>query len=448
MNKSYFIIIFLLAGLILSCTQDKMPQLIELDQELETLVRKSAATGMLDYYILPDSDDLENIPQDLEKNPLSPQKVELGMFLFHETGFAMNALKTPGRGTYSCASCHIAEAGFRPGSFQGIGDGGKGFGINGEDRVRDPNYIESELDVQSARPLSMTNVAYVKNTFWNGQFGSKGVNIGTEAVWDLDEGTARNHLGYEAIETQNIEGVETHRLLYTEELIDQYGYRELFDASFPEFPEEERYSNLVASLALSAYIRTILTTEAPFQKWLKGDRNAMSFEEKEGAILFFSKANCSNCHYRPNLGSLEFHALGVTDMDQIPSYNTKPSDKRNKGRGGFTLKEEDNYKFKVPQLYNMSDAPFYFHGASKRNLDELLDYKIKAQTENPRVSQDLISEKFLPLDLNDEEKEYLKIFLEKSLRDPNLVRYKPEALKSGFCFPNNDLQSRIDLGCN
>ncbi|MBT8229311.1 MAG: hypothetical protein KJO50_03565, partial [Bacteroidia bacterium] len=256
------------------------------------------------------------------------------------------------------------------------------------------------------------------------------------------------HLGFEAIETQNFDGIKTHRILVTEELIDQYGYRELFDESFPELTEDQRYSNFAGSLALSAYIRTILTTEAPFQDWLKGNRNALSYEEKKGGILFFGKANCSSCHYNQNLGSLEFHALGVSDMDQIPSYNTSPQDRRNKGRGGFTLNEEDNFKFKVPQLYNMSDAPFYFHGASKRSLEELMDYKILAQSENPRVSQDLISEKFLPLEITEEEKEFLIRFLNDSLNDKNLLRYKPESIKSGFCFPNNDEQSRIDLGCN
>lgn len=446
MNKRYIVVI-LLISLMWACTKDQMPNLIELDQELEDLIKQSSATGDLDFYILPDENDLASIPQD-PKNPLTPSKVELGKFLFFETGFAMDAVKESGQGTYSCATCHVPEAGYRPGNFQGIADGGKGFGLNGENRVRDPNYTEAELDVQSARPLSMTNVAFVKNTFWNGQFGSGGANIGTEEVWDLREDTERNHLGFEAIETQNFEGIVAHRILVTEDLIDEYGYRELFDESFPELSEDLRYSNYGGALAISAYIRTILTTDAPFQDWLKGNRNALSYEEKKGGILFFGKANCSDCHYNQNLGSLEFHALGVSDMDQIPSYNTSPQDRRNKGRGGFTLKEEDNFKFKVPQLYNMSDAPFYFHGASKRSLEELMDYKILAQSENPRVSQDLISEKFVPLDITEEEKGFLIRFLNESLRDPDLLRYKPESIKSGFCFPNNDEQSRIDLGCN
>lgn len=446
MSKRFFIAIVGFV-FITSCVKDKMPELIELDQELESLIKKSSPTGNTDYYILPNESDLTSIPQD-QKNLLTEDRVELGKFLFFETGFAMGAKKESGMGTYSCASCHIPEAGMRPGSFQGIADGGMGFGLNGEDRRRHPDYIESELDVQSARPLSLVNVAFVKNTFWNGQFGGRGVNEGTEEVWDLLEETEFNHLGFEAIETQNFDGIETHRYTINEELIDAYGYRELFDSAYPELEDSLRYSNYAGSLALSAYIRTILANQAPFQNWLKGDISALTADEKRGALLFFGKANCSNCHYEENLGSLEFHALGVKDMDQIPSFNTSSSDRRNFGRGGFTLKEEDNFKFKVPGIYNAGDAPFYFHGASKRSLEDLIDYKNEAISENERVSQSRISEKFLPLGLTDTEKQQLVAFLEGALRDPDLGRYTPGSLPSGFCFPNNDAQSRIDLGCN
>lgn len=431
----------------LSCSKDKMSETIEMDQQLEKLIQKASPDGTLNFYVLPDENDLAAIPQD-ERNALTEDRVNLGKMLFYETGFAMAAVRESGMGTYSCASCHIPEAGFKPGNFQGIADGGMGFGINGEDRRRHPDYVEAELDVQSARPLTMVNVAFVKNTFWNGQFGSGGVNVGTEAVWEGDPALERNAWGFEAIETQNFEGIEVHRYDINEELIDKYGYREIFDSAYPDLDEELRYSNYGGSLAISAFIRTILANQAPFQDWLKGDRNAMSADEKAGAILFFGKANCSNCHYNENLGSLEFHALGVKDMDQLPSYNTFPSDKRNLGRGGFTLLEEDNFKFKVPGLYNIKDTPFYFHGASKRSLEEVIEYKTLAQSENPRVSNSRLSEKFLPLQLSAEEKAQLVAFLEKSLTDPALERYGVSSVLSGFCFPNNDYQSRVDLGCN
>ncbi|MEJ6808622.1 MAG: cytochrome c peroxidase [Saprospiraceae bacterium] len=430
-----------------ACTKDRMPTLVELDNQLENSIQGKSPNGLLDFYVLPNENDLHLIPQD-PKNPLTPQKVELGKLMYHDTGLGQDPMKEAGRGTYSCASCHVSEAGFRPGNFQGIADGGVNFGIGGEDRVKNTLYADDELDVQSARPLSMVNVAYVSNTFWNGQFGGGNVNEGTEDVWDLRDDTELNHLGFEGIETQNMDGLIAHRITINNELLDEYGYTFLFDQVFADVPVEERYTIATASLAFSAYIRTILANRAPFQDWLKGDREALGYEEKKGAILFFEKAQCIQCHYNQNLGSSEFHALGVTDMDQIPSYNTSPDDRRNLGRGGFTLQPEDNYRFRVPGIYNLQGANFYFHGASKTSIRDLVEYKNAAQSENSRVPQDLISSKFKPIGLTEEEKYHLIAFLENGLQDPDLKRYVPTSVLSGNCFPNADEASQLDLGCN
>jgi len=434
------------------CSKDVADSDVQRDINLKRQISQISHTGSYTKYILPDQGDWDNIPQDA-RNPLSDVKVELGKMLFFETGLAMDAKFNEGIGTYSCGSCHLPSAGMRPGAPQGVADGGVGYGVNGESRLKEGAYQESDLDVQSARPLSLINVAFVTNTFWNGQFGGGGSNVGTEGVWDLLEETELNHLGYEAIETQNFEGILTHRIQVNKELLDKYGYTELFDEAFPDIQVEQRYTQFAASLALSAYIRSIVSDQAPFQDWLKGDHDAMSIQEKEGAALFFGKARCANCHFEKNLGSGEFHALGVKDMYQRTSYNASSSDRRNLGRGGFTRNQEDNYKFRVPALYNIGDAPFYFHGASKLSLEEVLDYKVKAVSENERVDDDILSEKFLPLYengeqiLSEEDKKALLAFLRVSLRDPNLERYAPDQVLSGQCFPNNDYQSRIDLGC-
>lgn len=431
-----------------SCTEDQIDADAELDLQLEKAVASYAPSLDKDFYILPQSNKLASIPQD-PKNRLSNPKVELGKFLFFETGLALDAAKDNGMGTYSCASCHIPEAGFRPGNVQGIGDGGMGFGVNGEGRFMNTEYQESELDVQAARPLSLVNVAYVKNTFWNGQFGSTLANVGTEHLWSNSHATERNHLGYEGIETQNMEGVDAHRMVITKELMDEYGYTELFDDAFPQFKEEYRYTRFTGAMAISAYIRTILSYEAPFQKWLQGETSAMSTQEKEGALLFFGKAGCNKCHYEKNLGSSEFHALGVKDMDQNPmSVNKNPDDRRNLGRGGFVEDPEWMYKFKVPGIYNMSDTPFYFHGSSKESLREVVEYKLNAEKENDRVPQSQMSHKLEKISLTDIEIDNLVAFLEKGLRDPGLVRYKPDYVKSGLCYPNNDYISQEELDCN
>lgn len=431
-----------------SCTKDRMDVTIELDDQLRRLIASESPDGSASYYILPETGDLNSLPQE-PLNPLTPEKVELGKMMFFDPGLAQDAIHESGIGTYSCGTCHIPSAAFRPGSFQGIADGGAAFGVNGENRVMNStDYAEDELDVQSARPLSMINVGFVENTFWNGQFGAGGINEGTEDVWDTDAVTQLNHLGMSGIETQNIDGLVTHRITINKPLLEELGYIELYDEVFADVPEEDRYNTTTASFAFSAYIRSIVSDQAPFQDWLKGNNDALTESEKRGGILFFSKANCSNCHFGKNLGSLEFHALGVNDMYQQPSYDAHPEDKRNLGRGGFTLNPEDNYKFKVPGLYNVGDAQFYFHGASRTTLREVIDYKDLAEKENPNVPQEQMSEKFLPLGLTEQEKDDLLAFLDRSLRDPDMERFQPTSVPSGLCFPNNDPQSQQDLGCN
>ena len=432
-----------------ACTDDQIDPTAELDYNLERAMSTYSPTHSKDFYILPQNDNLSEIPQD-PKNPLNVSKVKLGQFLFFETGIALDAKNPEGMGTYSCATCHIPDAGFRPGFLQGIADGGMGFGYNGDGRIMNDNYNEEDLDVQSARPLSLLNVAFVKNTSWSGQFGAGGVNVGTEHVWSNSEGTKRNNLGYDGLETQNLEGLHTHRMIVNRNLMVQYGYKHLFDESFPEINETWRYSNFTAAMAISAYLRTVITNDAPFQDYLKGDLSAISNEEKEGAILFFGKANCNSCHYDKNLGSSEFHALGVNDIDQHPySFNKRPDDKRNFGRGGFTNETADLYKFKVPGIYNTSDTPFFFHGSSKESLEDVIRYKLKAEKENDRVPLSHISGKLRKIDLTDEEIDKLILFMSKSLRDPNLTaKYQPDHIRSGNCFPNNDYISQQDLDCN
>ena len=284
MMKHLFTLV-LLAALIFACTHD--PLFNPLDYQLETRLQELSPGGDINYFRLPDSDDFNSIPQGVG-NRLTPEKVALGKMLFYETGLGEDAKYQNGKDTYSCSTCHVPSAGFMPGRLQGIADGGVGFGLNGESRSMMNGYDESELDVQGARALSLLNVAYVTNTTWSGQFGANFVNEGTEYAWtDIRE---VNHMGLDGLEAQNIEGTIIHRMRLSRGLLDTLGYLPMFDAAFPEFPESERYNRVTTSLALSAYLRTLLANEAPFQRWLKGEQDAMDEQVKTGALLFFGKA--------------------------------------------------------------------------------------------------------------------------------------------------------------
>lgn len=437
---------FLLLVLFLAaCTADELGN--PLDSKMEEALILSSLSGSLDEYLLPLQGDYDAIPQD-PKNPITAEKVALGKMLFFETGTALAPMQQVGKQSYSCGSCHVPAAGFLPGSAQGIADGGVGYGIAGEERSKYLSYDDNELDAQGARPLSMNNVAFSTNTSWNGQFGAGGVNEGTESLWDNDIVTEVNHLGFSGIESQNIEGVGLHRMVYNEAVVDSLGYRDLFDEVFGSTDKEERYTKMNASLAISAYIRTIIPHKAPFQQFLQGNKTAMSDPEKRGAVLFFGKAGCVNCHKEAALSAVKFEAIGVEDLYQNGGLNTDASDRRNLGRGGFTGLEEDMFKFRIPQLYNLKNAGHYFHGSSKNSLREVVEYFNNAIPENENVPASQISIHFRPLNLSEQEINDLTLFLEESLFDTQMDRYVPESVLSGNCIPNNDLFSRIDLGCN
>ena len=381
--------LFMAISLLVLVACEKDNETDGLNKQLTETLQLTSPTSSLDYYTLPVSDDYPAIPNQDPHNPLTVEKVTLGKMLFFETGLAQIPLEDNCYETYSCSSCHVPAAGFLPGRIQGIADGAGGFGHNGSERFIRDGYEEDELDAQGTRPMNPLNSAYVTNTLWSGLFGASGVNTGTEDAWT---GLAEvNHTGYVGLEAQNIEAFTLHRMEINGHVLDDYGYRAYYDAAFPDFDESDRYSPTTSSFAISAFLRTMLTNEAPFQQWLKGEEDALTHNQIEGALLFFGKARCFNCHTGPSFSSMNFHALGTPDMYTVGGLNTGPDDPRNLGRGMFTGKEYDMYRFKVPQLYNLKDYAAYFHGSSKNSLEEVVEFKVNAKSENPHVTDDRLS---------------------------------------------------------
>ena len=446
MRKVYTLLAILL---VLTACQKERDESDILDIELNSALFNASDGVGRSFFKLPESNQLNEIPQD-PQNPLTSQKVALGKMLFHETGLGVNPKDAVSLQTYSCASCHFAGAGFQAGIRQGIGEGGIGFGVNGEGRFHNPDYTPSDMDVQSLRTPSAMNGAYQKNLLWNGQFGATGVNRSLSDLWaNVDDSSPLkvNDLGFEGLETQAIAGLGVHRMDCTPEMVEIGGYQSMFDAAFSDIPTPERYDLHQAGLAIAAYERTLLANQTPFQQWLRGNNGAMSKSEKRGAIVFFETANCVGCHTGPALNSMEFHAYGMEDLEGAQVTNYDPDDVAHKGRGGFTKRTSDEYKFKVPQLYNLTDSPFYGHGGSFHSIREVVEYKNNGQAENHSVPATQLSEEFEPLHLSSQEIEDLVLFLEHSLYDSDLKRYEPTELPTGNCFPNSDETSRGDLNC-
>lgn len=138
--------------LLWSCKKESTVNSVQ-DEELAELIDRASEGQGKAFFQLPDSDDFNNIPQD-PNNPLSKEKVALGKLLYHETGLGLNPENNISMGNFSCASCHFASAGFQAGRVQGIGEGGIGFGLNGEGRIKGSLYTEDMIDVQPIRSPS------------------------------------------------------------------------------------------------------------------------------------------------------------------------------------------------------------------------------------------------------------------------------------------------------
>jgi cytochrome c peroxidase len=426
-----------------------------LDTDLRAaLIAHSEGEG-LEYFRLPRHNEMNKIPQD-PNNPLTSAKVQLGSFLYHETALAVNNVRKEGHEMYSCASCHHAQGGFMANLPQGMAEGGSGFGVSGEGRVFMTAY-DSDPDAPDCQPIrtpTAMNGAYQELMLWNGQFGGVGDNLGTEDQWT--EGTPKesNWLGLHGLETQAHAGLKVHRMgdIELSRVSGIPRYRAMFRRAFRG--EAEPVNRLNAALAIAAYERTLLSNQAPFQRWLDGKHSAMTPAQKRGAIVFFGKGECAACHTGPALNSMTFHALGMNDLDGSfdervnldPFGGTVPEDTR-QGRGGFTGRDEDMYAFKTPQLYNLMSSPFLGHGASFSNVRAVIEYKNEAVAENAAVPPEALAAEFHPLGLTPAETDDLVAFVEEGLYDANLGRYLPKHLPSGNCFPNNDPQSQADLGC-
>lgn len=450
MRTRYVHFLSFLLILSLSCEESSEYELAktELDIRLEELLEQNSNGIGKSYFILPDSDDFNAIPQD-PLNLLNTYKVALGQLLLHETATGGIPKMSQMGETYSCASCHPVASSFYAGRRQGIGEGGIGFGFVGEGRQIDFNIPLDSVDLQPVRPPTLLNVAYQEVALWNGSLGATGENVGTEARWAA-AGALENSLGFQGLETQGLVGQATHRLKIDEEFINNNGYRWLFNKAFEEVDASERYTPLNAALAIAAFNRTLLANRAPWQSYLKGDYDAISDQEKRGAIVFAGTGQCISCHTGPALKDQGFHAFGFGHFDDSNSavvLDDVGFESVKRGRGGFTGNSSDDYKFKTPTLYNLRDAAFYGHGSTFSSIEEVVRYKNNSILQDTNASSNLASQ-MGAINLTEEQINDLVFFLENSLYDAELLRYVPESVKSGNCFPNADDQSKIDLGCN
>jgi cytochrome c peroxidase len=124
------------------------------------------------------------------------------------------------------------------------------------------------------------------------------------------------------------------------------------------FGEEPRMLNI--SMALAAYERTVISGDSRFDRYAKGDKGALTKEEKQGLVLFVGKARCARCHSGPNFTDNNFHSIGINNGDD--------------GRFLVSHAEDDRAAFKTPGLRNVAMHPPYMHDGSLSSLADVIDY--------------------------------------------------------------------------
>jgi len=140
------------------------------------------------------------------------------------------------------------------------------------------------------------------------------------------------------------------------------GYVPLFDAAYPDDKDPITMPNVVTAIA--AFEATLINPNAPFDKYLRGDANALTAEQKEGLKLFID-TGCAACHSGINVGGQMYAPFGVIERpgaDILP-----PSDK---GRFAVTKTVSDEYVFRVPPLRNIELTPPYFHSGRVWDLNQ------------------------------------------------------------------------------
>jgi cytochrome c peroxidase len=147
-------------------------------------------------------------------------------------------------------------------------------------------------------------------------------------------------------------------------------YRRTFASSYADGVTRENIQN-----ALATYERTLITPNSRFDRYLRGDGNAISDEEKAG-YLKFKQYGCIACHQGVNVGGNMFQKFGVMGDYFAQRGNPTAADM---GRYLVTGEEGDRHVFKVPSLRNVALTAPYFHDGSARTLDAAVDVMFRYQ---------------------------------------------------------------------
>lgn len=322
-------------------------------------------------------------------NLMSAEKIELGKKLFWDP-------RLSGNGTMSCVSCHFPQLGW--------GEGGAiSRGYPGTKHWRNSQTI--------------LNSAYYNKLFWEGSVTSLEAQ-GPSAA----EGAVAGNGDRSMMEM---------RLRFIPEYVAEF--KKVFGMEWPRMTQ--------AYAAIAAFQRTIVSDpkKVPFDRYMSGDKNALSPSALRGFALFNGKANCIQCHNGPLASDQKFYSLGVPHSDVFRSeplaqitfrwevYQKGVSEQTYRdadidhGLYYITKNPKDIGKFRTPSLRELKYTAPYMHNGTLATLEDVVRFYNKGGGDAPNKSP-----LFKPLGLSDAEVKDLVAFLESLSMDEPLIVKDPK----------------------
>lgn len=266
----------------------------------------------------------DGLPENRASEPVRPidlsvdvdlAKAALGYALFHDTRLSVD-------NTVSCASCHALETA-------------------GVDNHRYSHGVNDLLGGVNAP--TVFNSVYNFVQFWDGR---------AETLADQAAGPPLNPVEMASSSFEEI----IDKLQADKEFV------EAFEAVYPDGLSEANITD-----AIEEFERTLITPNSRFDKWLRGDDNAITADELAGYELFKTH-ECATCHVGKNLGGQSYELMGL-HRDYFGERGHELTHEDN-GRFKETQLERDRHRFKVPGLRNVEHTWPYFHDGTRETLEE------------------------------------------------------------------------------
>lgn len=327
------------------------------------------------------------------ENPLTAEKVALGQTLYFDKRLSID-------GTVSCATCHDPATAFADRNRVGLGVAGR----SGTRNV----------------PTTL-NAMFNESQFWDGR------------VRSLEEQAMQPLLN-------PLEMGMPDRAAVVARLNAIPEYRKSFAAAFGK----EAITFEDVARAIASYERTLLSADAPFDRFMAGDTRAITEGQKRGWQLFRGKANCIACHTftseSPFFTDHKFHNTGViagdSDLEELsrslgPKSLGEPDNRlgvlahteklTELGRFLITRQKQDTGAFKTPTLRDIELTPPYMHDASEKTLLDVMRFYNDGGKRNR-----YLDEKIRPLNLTEAELSDLVEFM-RALTSDNVLRQSQQA---------------------